>query len=269
MNRKVKNILQTVLWIFAVTGLIVSLGFVNNKEKEIKGKTVEVFIADNGENNFVDEDDLIDFFKNRDQPFVDQELKDIDVSQIEKMLNAHPAVSSANVSVTINGNVEINVKQRNPIARVYTASGDSYYIDIEGKLMPLSDKFTANVLLVNGFVIEPFHLFRQYNLGDMKKDSLLAAVNLLDDIYEVSLYINNDTLLKPLIQQAYVNREREIILYPAVGNQKIIFGDGKNIEEKFKKLKIFYLEGMNSISGWKKYESINLKYKDQVICTKK
>ncbi len=92
---------------------------------------------------------------------------------------------------------------------------------------------------------------------------------MIDDIYEVANYIKNDTLLNSLITQAYINKEREIELYPAIGNQKILFGTGTDIADKFEKLKIFYTQGLNSVNGWDRYSTINLKYKNQVVCIKK
>ena len=71
------------------------------------------------------------------------------------------------------------------------------------------------------------------------------------------------------MHQINVTNEKELELYLAVGNHKIIFGDAIDIEEKFKKLKIFYTDGLNKTDGWNKYSVINVKYKNQVVCTKK
>jgi cell division protein FtsQ len=48
-----------------------------------------------------------------------------------------------------------------------------------------------------------------------------------------------------------------------------VFGEAKDFEEKFEKLKTFYTEGLNKTDGWNKYSTINIKYKNQVVCTKK
>ena len=66
-----------------------------------------------------------------------------------------------------------------------------------------------------------------------------------------------------------INNEKEFELYPAIGNHKIIFGEAKDIAEKFEKLKLFYNEGLNKTDNWNKYAVVNLKYKNQVVCTKK
>jgi cell division protein FtsQ len=66
-----------------------------------------------------------------------------------------------------------------------------------------------------------------------------------------------------------VNADREIELFPAIGNHKIVFGEAKDIAEKFNKLKLFYTQGLNKSDGWMKYAIVNLKYKNLVVCTKK
>ena len=82
-------------------------------------------------------------------------------------------------------------------------------------------------------------------------------------------YITKDTLLNNLIHQLSVNEEKEFEMYPSIGNHKIIFGNATDIAEKFEKLKIFYKEGLNKTDNWNKYSTVNLKYKNQVVCTKK
>jgi len=47
--------------------------------------------------------------------------------------------------------------------------------------------------------------------------------------------------------------------------QLILFGPMDEIEEKFKKLKLFYKEVLPK-KGWNTYSSINLKYKNQIVC---
>jgi len=64
-----------------------------------------------------------------------------------------------------------------------------------------------------------------------------------------------------------VNGAGEIELISRVGNQPVLFGDINDMEEKFDKLLLFYKEGLSK-TGWNQYKTINLTYKDQVVCTK-
>ncbi len=264
-----KKIGVIVLWFLGIAGLVSSLAFVTASENKVKGKKVDVVIEKDDDNSFIDEDDILKFLKDRNDTFVNQPMKDINVFQIERALNTHPSIASSEVAVTVNGDVSINIKQRKPIVRIINSRGESFYMDNRATVMPLADHYTARVLIVNGFIPEKYSQFYNISVAQIEKDSAFKAITVIDDIYEVANYIKNDSLLNSLIIQAYINNDREMELYPAIGNQKIIFGDDNDIAEKFEKLKTFYTQGLNSVNGWNKYSIINLKYKNQVVCIKK
>lgn len=269
MKINYKKILVTVLWIIALSGLTASLAFVSKKEKQVRTGSMDITVNATGENQFVDEDDVKAFFNERQDALLNTEIKNVNINALEKALNSHPAVENADLSVDVNGDIKINVTQRTPLVRVLTMNGESYYIDTQSKLMPLSDKYTARVLVVNGHIHEPYARRYMFSVDQIAKNELFKEVSLLDDIYEMAGYITNDTLLNSLIHQLSINEEKEFEMYPSVGNHKIIFGDATDIAEKFEKLKIFYKEGLNKTDNWNKYSTVNLKYKNQVVCTKK
>jgi cell division protein FtsQ len=264
-----KKILITVLWIIAISGLMTSLAFVSKKEKQIKAENMEIFIEESGENEFVNEEDIKTFFNERRDSILNAELKNININRLEKVLNNHPAVENAEMSVDVNGNVKVNIKQRTPLVRVFNMDGESYYLDTKSKLMPLSDKFTARVLVVNGFVFEPYARRYMFSASEIGKNEIFKEVSVLDDIYEMADYISKDTVLLSLVQQLSINKDKEFELFPAVGDHKIVFGKAEDIAEKFENLKVFYKEGLNKTDNWNKYSTISLKYKNQVVCTKK
>jgi cell division protein FtsQ len=66
----------------------------------------------------------------------------------------------------------------------------------------------------------------------------------------------------------YIHKDHEIELIPRVGAHIIHFGDISDYKYKFFKLKAIYEKGFNAL-GWNKYEHINLKFSNQVICTKR
>lgn len=264
-----KKILTVAAWILGASTLVFTLGFVSDREQFVKGRMPQIVINQDDDNSFVDEDDILKFLKDRNDTLVDQPLYEINVYELEKALNAHPSIAKADVAVNVNGDVIINITQRKPIVRVINAFGESFYIDNKATLMPLATHYTARVLLVNGVIPEQYAQFYNLSIPQIQKDSALCSASVLDDVYELAKYIQSDSLLNDLITQAYINTDREIELYPAIGNQKIIFGKADDIAGKFEKLKIFYTEGLNSSNSWEKYSVINLKYKNQVVCTKK
>jgi cell division protein FtsQ len=125
------------------------------------------------------------------------------------------------------------------------------------------------VIVASGFIYEPFARRYEYSVNQISKNELFKEVSMLDDVYDVANFINRDSVLVNLIHQIYVNEEKEIELFPAIGDQKIVFGNATDVAEKFNKLKLFYTEGLNKSDSWTKYSNINLKYKNLVVCTKK
>ncbi|MEO5990254.1 MAG: hypothetical protein ABIP68_01350 [Ferruginibacter sp.] len=264
-----KKILITVLWIIGLSGLMASLAFATGKEKNVISENLLVSVNNTEVNTFIDEEDVKEFFKERNDSILNTSLKNIDVNSLEKALNSHPAVENADIAVDVNGDVTIDVTQRTPLVRIMNMDGESYYIDDKSKLMPLSDKFTARVLIATGYINEPFATRYNISADAISKNEKFAEISVLDDIYNISAYIAKDSVLKSLIHQINVTIDKELELYPSIGNHKIIFGEAIDFKEKFEKLKVFYTEGLNKTDGWNKYSTINIKYKNQVVCTQK
>jgi cell division protein FtsQ len=264
-----RKILVIVLWIIGLSGLLASLAFATGKEKNVVAENLYVSVNNTEVNTFIDEEDVKEFFKDRNDSILHTSLKNIDVNSLEKALNSHPAVENADITVDVNGDVTIDVTQRTPLVRVMNMDGESYYIDDKSKLMPLSDKYTARVLIATGHIIEPFASRYQFSVNDIAKHDVFSKVSVLDDIYNISAFIAKDSVLAGLIHQINVTPDKELELYPSIGNHKIIFGEAKDFQEKFDKLKLFYTDGLNKTDGWNKYSTINIKYKNQVVCTKK
>jgi cell division protein FtsQ len=65
-----------------------------------------------------------------------------------------------------------------------------------------------------------------------------------------------------------INPSREFEMVPKVGNHIVVFGNGEEIADKFRKLFIFYNDVLNK-TGWNKYSAVNLSYKNQVVATRK
>ena len=80
--------------------------------------------------------------------------------------------------------------------------------------------------------------------------------------------MQSDDFWNDQIEQIYVNQNNDVELIPRVGEQVIMLGSFENFEEKLANLKLFYDQAVPKV-GWDKYSIINLKYKDQIVCTKK
>ncbi len=169
----------------------------------------------------------------------------INLNELEKQVLNHPMVESATTFLTVDGALKTRIKQRTPIGRIYTHS-KSYYIDLQGEKMPLSQNYSARVPVVTGF---------------SRTDKTL-------DLFKLLTLIEQDEFLQKQIVGIHKSAENDFILLTRIGNHKINFGSIKNSKEKFKNLKAFYNYTMTN-KTIKNYSYINLKYNNQVVCTKK
>lgn len=267
--KKFKKIAFISLWIGLIIGLLVSMGFTNKQQDWLPCKSLDIKVNSDGDLYFLDRIDIAKLIHDRGDSIKGQPKSTINIPELEKVLNSHPDIARAEVSMSIDGRLKVDVKQRRPVIRVINTNGDSYYIDDAGKLMPLSDKYTARVLIANGEISEPYARRYMVSINDIGKDSLMKTTSMLDELFAMANYVNGNEFWKAQIQQIYINKEKDMELVPIVGNQKIIFGDTSAMDEKFKKLLTFYQEGLNTTGWWDKYSTINLKFKNQIVCTKK
>jgi cell division protein FtsQ len=181
----------------------------------------------------------------------------VDEDQVERILEENLFVKNAEVLLTADSKVKINIEQRVPILRVVDKLGVQYYLDKEGAKVPLSRHFTARTLVATG------------NIPPHTPEFLTKKNNLMKDLFELTHFILSDPLWKAMFEQVHINDKDEFVLVPMVGDQSIILGKwDAGVEAKFKKLRTFYEEGF-SREGWKKYKTIDLRFRNQVVCERK
>jgi cell division protein FtsQ len=260
--KKVRNIL---IFTVIIAYLILTLGFVSSRQSELVCNMIVVKIVDSAENGFIKPRDIINLLYNRNIRLIGKNFKNINLPSIESEINTFPPVERAEVYKTAGGKVVVEIEQRNPIVRVFDELDQSYYIDDKGFLMHLSGKFTSHVPVANGFIKTPIHIEKGINVNSLQKPGKRSV---LTELYQLAKFIDEHEFWKAQIQQIYVNSDNEFELIPRVGSQIIVFGDISDCEEKFINLESLYINALNTV-GWNKYEKINLKYKGQVVCTKR
>jgi cell division protein FtsQ len=244
------------------------LSFSINKQKNLEIDKINVLIDNTSEQQFLEEKNITDLIKINNDSINAKNINQLNVYQLEKIVNSHPAIENANVSVEINGDLNIEVEQRQPIARIFNANNESYYIDKNGKAMPLSDQYTSKIIPFNGNINEPFNYRVNHNVAFFENNEKLKNLVLYDDIFNIANYINKDSVLSALIQQVYVAENKTFEIITAITQTKVILGDSKDLDSKFKKLKIFFKEGLAKNNWWNKYNTIDISFKNQIICKK-
>lgn len=242
------------LWVLVGSASIVLLvSAVHNKEIKVC-KGVEINISGVSNNFFIDKTDVYNIIKNFGGDSTQKKsLASIDLGRIEKALEKDLWVKNAELYFDNNNFLKVSVEEREPVARLFTVTGNTFYIDSSCMMLPLSDKFSARLPVFTGFTSDAKIL--------AKHDSTLLC-----NIKNMSLKILADTFLMAMIDQVDINVNRSFELIPKLGKQRIIFGDASDVDSKFNKLKMFYKDVITQ-SGWNRYSTINLQYKNQIVAS--
>lgn len=262
-----KKILNISLWVMLFAGIVVLMGFAENKRNTTPCKNLDIRVIQNDTDFFITPADVRKLIVAQQGEVVGKPMDKINVWQMEKMLEADPYVSDAQVYGTLDGDLTVRIAQRKPLVRIINSDEESYYIDSAGNLMPLSTNFSARTLVVNGAINEPFNTYSGKNIKQLQADT--SVHTMLTDIYKLSRYICHNPFWKAQITQVYVDSAKDFCLVPRVGNQRIILGNTDDMEQKFNRLWVLYTDGLSSTGKWNEYSTINLKYKHQIVCTKK
>jgi cell division protein FtsQ len=227
-----------------ILGAVVFLYSFSSKRNETR-KLTTADIEISGNENFITIDEVNNLLI---QNFgrVNTIRKDgLNLNNVEKRINKNPMVEKAEIYATVDGKLKAVVRQKKPVARVF-AGDSSYYIDYNGGKMPLSDNYTARVPIVTGSV----------DALDKKKFASLLR------------YIYDDPFLKKNITGMVVRPTGGISMMNRNYDYEIMFGRIVNVEKKFNNYKAFFQNAVkDTLIG--QYETINLKFTQQVVCTKK
>ncbi len=146
-------------WVVLVSGAALLLGFAKSKRNNTLCKSVDISIQQKGSRGlFITSEQIRAFIVQQDQGVLEGKPMDkINLREIEAMLKDNSYIIDAQVYATLDGDIKVVVTQKNPMARIISAGGESYYIDSAGYFMPLTDNCTPRVLIVNGLFNEPYN----------------------------------------------------------------------------------------------------------------
>ena len=238
-----KKVLQLLKWGMLLSLMLVILAFTNQKQNNqivyLNQINIEV-----SEDKFMTEQIALKYIEQHDFYFDSVALSDFYLNELEIAFLQHPAIKSSEVFSNQEGMVNIILQQRKAVLRIKTDIND-YYLDEHGIKMPLSSEYTPRVLVVTGDVNESYH----------------------SSIFNFVERINKDKFWKSQFTQVHFSN-KEVIIIPRVGNQRIHFGKLTDVNKKLEKLYQFYKQAM-PVKGWQTYSEISLAYNNQIVCTKK
>ncbi len=262
-----KKVLLAVSWTALLTGVVFLLSFSAAKQDDAPCTGFDIIIDYQGSDHLITPGMIRSTINDHCGKPLKQTLSDISIENVARHIRAIPCLEKADVFLTIEGRLVARVVQRKPLMLVINRLGQQYYADAKGALMPARFDYPARVIIVNGNITFPYsNKVRLTNVKAQKADLLESHQNLYRAFHIVQ-QVMADSFLTAQVSQIYINSANEIELSPAFGNHVIMFGDTLRTAEKLEKLKAFYIQGIPR-AGWDTYRIINLKYKDQIICTR-
>jgi len=251
-----KRVRDAMIWLTLIAGISALLFFSINRKSnaEVKTLVVEIEKINDGE-QLISEKEIKQILQlAAGKTITKANIKTLNLRKLEAKLNKDKRIQRADLYFDSKNRLHAHIIQKKPIMRVIEEEGGEYYLDENGKQVPVTRGSAVRVPLVTG-------IRDTFSLVNTKSD----RPSKLKQVFDIMKYVAKDPFLTALIEQAHVEHDSigDIVLIPKLGREKLIFGDASDIQAKFDNLKIFYRDGMPKL-GWSRYKSLNLKYSHQV-----
>ena len=256
-----KKILNISFSAVLMTVLAVLLSFTAAKHKHLPCSDVIISLDRTGHNDLLCQEEIRSLIPGDTNFIKGKPCSEICIEEIASHIASNPYVEDCDVCLTVNGILKVDVRQRIPLARVFNRYGDPTLMDINGKILPVKD-VALDLPVVSGYIDERYKF-----TGELYYIITPENSPLLDGLRKLCHALRADEFLSSLIDQVYVNEEGEIELIPKVGRQVVILGNLERMDQKLLDLKDTYRTVLPA-KGWDVYKTINLKYENQIICSK-
>jgi cell division protein FtsQ len=239
MSRVNWNYVKTFVLLVLVVFLY-AFSATKNKVRNVSEPQVQ-FLGDN--NLFITQANVSKLLIQNQQTVTKASKEILDLNKLESALNSNPMIKSAEVYLSVNGELKAEVIQKKPIARI--SASTSYYIDDQGSFMPLSSNHAARVPLVTGLV---------------KKDAL-------DNVFKIAEKVNEDPFLSKYVIEIHQNDDNSFHLKLRQSTFVVQLGKLNQLDKKINNLKVFYQKALKE-KTLNSYSKVNLQFDNQVVCTK-
>lgn len=241
--------MKVLLRILLLLGLVVYLAFAvtkfNNPRETRVCSALNVVIKDSAKAAFITQSEIRSILSKAGVSPLGRNMSDIDCARIEKVLSKNPFINHVVCYKTAGGQVVLDVGQRLPVMRVISDSGENYFIDAQGKIMPHMH-YAADMAVATGHIS---HDYARKNLIPLGK------------------LLQTDDFWNGQVEQINVDSAGNMEMIPRVGDHVVYIGEPIDVEQKLQRLKVFYEKVLGNI-GWNKYSRINIEYGNQIICKK-
>ncbi len=250
-----KNILVKILWSIAGIALIVLFTYAwqDKSHKKCTGVQIEL-VGDNTSILFMDELEIKALLAEQG---VKQGVPIIELNlvKIEQSLANIKWIKNAEIFIDNKQEVQVRIEQRIPVARIFTATGGSFFIDSTAKQLPLKQLTVMRLPVITGFPSDQEKL--------SKPDSAL-----LSHVLKLAMLIRKDSFFSAQVAQVNITSSGDLEIIPALGDHLVLIGSIENIEDKLNRLYTFYKKVWIQ-SGINAYQVLDCRFDHQIVALKK
>lgn len=229
------------------TGLLVVYHNAGARHREALTCTgVSICVTDSTLNSFISSADVKKYLDAEYGTYIGSRIDSVDLHAIEMILAGKTAVLNSEAFITKDGVLNIEIEQRKPAVRFIGKTG-GFYADVNGETFPLQKTYASYVPVIDGCI-------------PSEKDSLRIRklVRFVNSLEESPRWRNK-------FVQMSSDSTGNLTLIPREGQEKFLFGQPEQIEEKLKRLEMYYGYIIPE-KGEKAYRCVDLRYSDQIIC---
>lgn len=263
-----KPIYKILILSLIIIAVLVLLKLSNDNFKKQKISQVNIIINTQGGPELVTEEEVRGLVSQGYDSLTKRQVGEIDLEWIENITHTNPYVLTADAFINIDASLTIDILQRKPILRVFNQKNESFFIDSEGKMLPLNRGASPGLVVAAGNIQERFRPSQTYPYFDSINYDQSKVLPTMHKLFLIATEITKDTFLSRLITQIYVNDNSHYELIPVIGNQNIILGDIDGLKIKLRNLHHFYKKGYTTIN-FNKYKSFDIRFHNQVVAIKK
>ncbi len=253
--RNWKKIVGNILW--SIAGVLLVLLFIISWKAKEEKKCASINVELVGENTialFMDEKEILQIIHEKGIR-AGLPIGVVNLNALEKNLQSIKWVKHAEMFLDNQQALQIKIEQRIPIARIFTASGSSFYIDKEGWRLPLKQLTVLRLPVFTGFPSDQEKL--------STPDSLL-----LKDILHFTNAIQQDSFFMAQVAQINIASNGDFEMIPSLGDHVVLMGTAENIEDKLNRLFSFYKQVWVQ-SGVNAYQVLDCRFDHQIVALKK
>jgi cell division protein FtsQ len=237
-------------WAGIGTGMIFLLvAAIGQRNKErLRSYTIEIKGGTHG--TFLTKENVEELLQQYTAGVQGELVAGFNLQAVASKIQQHPFIRKAQLYFDNQDVLHLSVQEKIPLARLFTISGTSFYLDELGAPMPLAETKTVKLPVFTGLPDSTYQ---------GKKDSLL-----LSQIKTAAQIIVADSFWSSQVAQIDLTPGGDWEMVPSVGDHTIKLGNLDQLEAKLRRIWIFYQQVIAKV-GWSRYRTLDVRFEAQVV----